>query len=253
MSDAHPLILPPITDPSVHAQIDRLAQRYRGAAGPLMRVIARIGRGAGKVPLPGAIGGPLDRAAHAALERAWRAANVSRGVLRNRGDRFNRLATTLAGAAGGAAGIAGALAELPVTITLLTRAMLDIADEHGLDTNSEEVRLECLRIFAAAEPMSEPNSPDAGLPSLGVPLAGQTAQGVIAHAAPRLAAVLGQKLAAQSAPVIGALAGAAINHGFVSYYQDLARVHFGLIRLSQETGLPPEALAEALRLRLAQP
>jgi hypothetical protein len=65
--------------------------------------------------------------------------------------------------------------------------------------------------------------------------------------------VLGQKLAAQSAPVIGALAGAAINHGFVSYYQDLARVHFGLIRLSQETGLPPEALAEALRLRLAQP
>ncbi|MFN3527081.1 MAG: EcsC family protein, partial [Paracoccus sp. (in: a-proteobacteria)] len=230
-----------------------LALRYRGAAGPLMRVIARIGRGAGAVALPGAIGGPLDRAARAALERAWRAANVSRGLLRNRGDRFNRLATTLAGAAGGAAGIAGALAELPVTITLLTRAMLDIADEHGLDTNSEEVRLECLRIFAAAGPMSDPDGPAMGLPSLGVPLAGQTAQGVIAHAAPRLAAVLGQKLAAQSAPVIGALAGAAINHGFVSYYQDLARVHFGLIRLSQETGLPPEALAEALRLRLSQP
>lgn len=255
MTDRHPLILPPISDPLVHAQIDRLARRYRDAAGPLMRIVARVSRGAGAARLPQGVTGQLDRAARAALERACRAASLSRSVMRGRGDRFNRLTATLAGAAGGAGGIAGALAELPVMVTLLMRAMLDIADEHGLDPGSDEVRLECLRIFAAAGPASGPGSPEAedpvpGLSSLGIPLAGQTAQGLIAQAAPRLAAALAPKLAAQSAPVIGALTGATMNHAFVSYYQALARVHFGLIRLSRETGLPPEALTEALNQRL---
>lgn len=256
-----PLILPPITDPQVHAQIDRLARRYREAAGPLMRIVARVSRGAGAARLPQTMSGQLDRAARAALGRAWRAASLSRGVMRNRGDRFNRLTATMAGAAGGAGGIAGALAELPVMVTLLMRAMLDIADEHGLDPDSDEVRLECLQIFAAAGPQSGPHSgsqsgpdsPAPGLSSLGIPLAGQTAQGLIAQAAPRLAAALGPKLAAQSAPVIGALTGATMNHAFVSYYQALARVHFGLIRLSHETGLPAEALTEALHQRLRRP
>ena len=81
---------------------------------------------------------------------------------------------------------------------------------------------------------------------------GQTVQGIIARIAPRLAAVLGQKLAAQATPVFGALAGASINYTFARYYQEIARVHFGVLRLSQETGLPREALTEALRLRIEQ-
>lgn len=255
MSETRQLILPPITDPSVHRQIDGLAQRYGRSAGPMMRAIGMLSRRAGNLTrhLPDGAVERLDRATRSALEQAWRAANLSRGVLRNRGDGFNRLAATLAGAAGGSVGIAGALAELPLTITLLTRAMIEIADEHGLDAASDAVRIECMHIFAAEGPMAVAEGRSAGLSSLGIPLAGQTAQTAIARAAPQLAAAFGQKLAVQSAPIVGALAGAAVNHAFASYYQNLARVHFGIIRLAQETGLPPEALAEALQQRIMRP
>ena len=65
--------------------------------------------------------------------------------------------------------------------------------------------------------------------------------------APRLSVVLGQKLAAQAAPVIGAVTGAAINYVFTSYYQDMARVQFGLRRLAEESGEDRDALAGRLR------
>lgn len=62
----------------------------------------------------------------------------------------------------------------------------------------------------------------------------------------------GAKLAAQTVPVLGAVAGATINYHFTRYYREIARVHFGLLRLSQETGIPREALIEALELRMNQ-
>jgi uncharacterized protein (DUF697 family) len=46
--------------------------------------------------------------------------------------------------------------------------------------------------------------------------------------------VLGQKLAAQTVPVLGAAAGAATNYAYTRYYQDMAHVHFGLRRLAIE-------------------
>ena len=46
------------------------------------------------------------------------------------------------------------------------------------------------------------------------------------------------------------MVGASINYTFTRYYQELARVHFGIMRLSHETGIPREALVEALRLSI---
>jgi len=83
-------------------------------------------------------------------------------------------------------------------------------------------------------------------------ITGQTVQTLVAKVAPKLSASLAQKLAAQAVPIFGALAGATINYSFTRYYQEIARVQFGLMRLSQETGVPREALAEALILRLEQ-
>ena len=68
-----------------------------------------------------------------------------------------------------------------------------------------------------------------------VTLTGGAIHGLIARIAPRLATVLGQKLAAQAVPVIGALAGAATNYAFTSYYQEMARVYFGPARLGPVT------------------
>ncbi|WP_330449997.1 EcsC family protein [Paracoccus marcusii] len=147
-------------------------------------------------------------------------------------------------------GFAGALVELPFTVTLLLRAMLDIAAEHGLDPESEEVRLECLRIFAAAGPMADDDQTDLGMLAARLSVTGQTVQSMVSKVAPRLSVSLGQKMAAQAAPVFGAVVGASINYTFARYYQELARVHFGVMRLSHETGIPQEALTEALRLSI---
>nr|WP_240637953.1 EcsC family protein [Paracoccus aestuarii] len=246
-------MLPPITDPVLLDQIDRLARRHAEAAGMGMQLMTRIGNGAEGLldRLPGFVRGRLDGATRAALMRAFGAANRSRKVVRDRGDWFNRMASTVTGAAGGVGGFAGALVELPFTVTLLLRAMLDIAAEHGLDPDSDEVRMECLRIFAAAGPMEpDDGATDMGLLAARLSVTGQTVQGLISKVAPRLSVSLGQKMAAQAAPVFGAVVGASINYTFARYYQELARVHFGLMRLSRETGLPREALTEALQLAI---
>ncbi|WP_299359146.1 EcsC family protein [uncultured Paracoccus sp.] len=245
-------ILPPITDPTVHAEIDRLARRYLAAGGLGMEILATIGGSAQTVMerLPGFVRHRLDDITLSGLNRAVYAAGRSRRMVRDRGDWFNRLASTVSGAAGGLAGLPGAMVELPLTITMLLRGILEIAAEHGLDADSDEIRMEALRVFAAAGPMADDDGTDLGLLAAKLSITGQTVQGLIARIAPRLSAVLGQKLAAQATPIFGAVAGASINYTFARYYQELARVHFGLLRLSQESGLPREALTEAIRLRI---
>ena len=253
-TDQLPTILPPINDPSVYTQIDRLARRYINAGGIGMEALIAIGGGAEGLlrRLPKAVRGRMDRIIIRALENAFDAASASRRVVRDRGDWFNRLGSTATGALGGLGGLPGAMIELPVAVTMLFRAILDIAEEHGLDTTSDEVRLEALRVFATAGPFAEDDGTDMGLLAAKMSITGQSLQGLIAKVAPKLSAVLSQKLAAQAAPVLGAFAGATINYTFARYYQEIARVHFGLLRLSRETGLPREALIEALAQSVAR-
>ena len=250
MNPSQQMVLPPINDPSIHEQVDRLARRYLDASGLGMELMHAIGGSAEGLldRLPGFVKARLDRITRAALNRAFTTASGSRRVIRDRGEWFNRMTATVSGAAGGIGGFAGALIELPLTITLLLRAMLDIAAEHGLDPDSDEVRKECLRIFAAAGPMTDDDGAEVALLAARLSITGQTVQGLISRVAPKLSVSMGQKLAAQAAPIFGAVVGASINYTYTRYYQELARVHFGLMRLSRETGLPHEALVEALRL-----
>ncbi|MDS9467784.1 EcsC family protein [Paracoccus sp. MBLB3053] len=247
-------VLPPITDPTVHTEIDRLARRYLNAGGVAMELMNAVG---GKAEglldrLPKPVRTRMDRITLSALGRAFDAASRSRGLLTDRGDWFNRMLSTTSGAVGGFAGIAGATLELPVTVTLLLRAIMDIAAEHGFDPDSDQARREALQIFAVAGPLADDEGADLGLLTARMSITGQTVQTLIARVAPRLSASLAQKLAAQTVPLLGAFAGAAINYNFTRYYQEVARVQFGLLRLSQETGLPREALIEALTLRMEQ-
>lgn len=251
---ARAAVLPPITDPTVHAEIDRLARRYLNAGGVAMELLNAVG---GKAEgllerLPAPVRSRMDRITLAALNRAFSAASRSRGLLSDRGDWFNRALSTASGAAAGLAGIAGATVELPLTVTLLLRAIMDIAAEHGFDPDSDEARREALHIFASAGPLAEDEGADLGLIAARMTITGQTLQTLVAKVAPKLSASLAQKLAAQAVPVLGAVAGATINYSFTRYYQEIARVQFGLMRLSQETGLPREALTEALVLRMEQ-
>jgi len=77
-------------------------------------------------------------------------------------------------------------------------------------------------------------------------------QTLIARVTPKLAMVLGQKLAAQAVPVIGAVAGASINYAYLGYYQEVAHVHFGLRKLSIDAGIHHDDLVQELQHRMGQ-
>ncbi|WP_415184163.1 EcsC family protein [Phaeovulum sp.] len=245
-------ILPPVTDKTVLTALDDLARRHRAASGVGMQVMAYLGGSAENLlgKLPTRVRDGLEGATANALQTAFGAAKRSRGVVADRSDWFNTALATAMGAAGGLGGLPGALAELPLTVTVLLRSIQGIAAEHGFDPDTDEGRIECLHVFASAGPLEADDGTDMGFFATRVTITGQTLQGLIARVAPRLSAVLGQKLAAQTAPVLGALAGAAVNYSFTSYYQEIARVHFGLKRLAQQSTIDEGLLREELRARL---
>lgn len=237
------------------AEIAALARRYRAAGGVGMQVLGLIGGKAENLleRLPDPVKERLEGATEKALHMAADAAHRSRGGRVPDGSKWlNTAVTTAMGAAGGFGGLPTALAELPVTTTVLLRAIQGIAAEHGFDTDEGEVRAACIQVFAAAGPLAGDDGTDLGFLAARVTLTGPAVHGLIARVAPRLATVLGQKLAAQTVPVIGAMAGAATNFAFTSYYQEIAHVQFGLKRLSLRSGLDEATLIEALRIEMAR-
>lgn len=243
---------PPI---DIEAELDTLATRYRRAGGPGLQVLNLIGDNADGLlkRLPGDVRGRLDRVTEAALTSAMKAAHGSRRVVKDQRDWLNRAVTTAMGAAGGFGGLPSAMAELPVTTTLLLRIIQGVAREHGFDPDSESVQFDCVRVFAAAGPLEEDDGADLGFYIARGTITGVAVQSLIARVAPRLATVLGQKLAAQTVPVLGAVAGAATNFAYTSYYQEMAHVHFRLRKIAIEGDVPAEELIAGLQERIAKP
>ena len=175
------------------------------------------------------------------------AAAASRGRVPDGGDWFNTALTTAMGAAGGFGGLPSALAEVPMTTTVLMRAIQGIAEEHGFDPASEEVRMACLEVFAAAGPLAQDDETEMGFLTMRVALSGPGMRLMVARVTPIFAQVLGRKLAAQAVPVLGAVAGAATNYVYTSYYQDIARVRFGLMDIARRRGLDHDALVRTFK------
>lgn len=241
-------VLPPIApaSPSKEAQLAALATRYKGAQGIGMQVVGLLGTHAegllDKLPQPARDG--LDMATVKALEISFTAANASRGKLPDTGQWLTRLVTVTTGAAGGFGGVSTALAELPVTTTVIQRAIQGIATEYGFDPADKDTRADCLRVFAAAGPMANDDNMDLSFLTLRTTVTGSTIQALLTTIAPKLAITLGKKLALQTVPVLGAVTGAAINYAFTSYYQEIAHVQFGLRKLAEDTGHDRAALIE---------
>lgn len=241
------MLAPAPIDPE--AELDRLARRYKAAGGLGIQILNTLGTQADGLlaRLPEPVRAQLDSASRAALEQAMRAASGSRRVVPDQAEWLNSAVSTAMGAAGGFGGLPTALAELPVTTTLLLRVIEGVAVEHGFDPALESVRFDCVQVFAAAGPLEQDDGSDLAFLSARVALTGAAMQAIIARVAPRLAVVMGQKLAAQAVPVLGAVAGAATNYAYTSYYTDVAHVHFGLRRLAIEADQPHEHMVERLR------
>jgi len=236
----------------VEAELDRIARRYKQAGGVGITVLNLVGGQAENLldRLPSSVRAQLEAATVRALDTAMHAAHLSRARVPDQASWLNSAASAAMGAVGGAGGLPTALAELPVTTTLLLRVIEGVAVEHGFDPELESVRFDCVQVFSAAGPLTDDDGADLAFLTTRLALSGKAVQSIIHKVAPRLAVVMGQKLAAQAVPVLGAAAGAATNYAYTSYYQDMAHVHFGLRKLAIEADVAPEELNKRLALKM---
>jgi hypothetical protein len=241
--------LPAIAAPDRTAEIRALARRYRRANGPVMAIVNKLG---GAVEERMAV---LPDAARAQIgtvvERALLAAHGMAGAgdrLPDMGRQGPLAAAMVSGAVGGAGGIATSIAELPVTVTVILHAIRRAAREAGFDPDDPAIRAECLRVFTAGSPLAGDDGVNTSFLSARLTVTGPAIAQVIQSVAPKLAAAMGQKLATQAVPVLGAVAGAALNAAFLRYYREMAEIRFALLALAQQHGAEPilAAFADAV-------
>lgn len=229
--------LPAIAAPDRKAELAALAIRYRRANGPVMALVNRLGGTLeGRLAaLPDGIRAQVEAGVERALGTAFGlAAQGDRGP--DLGRNGPLAAAMLSGAAGGAGGIATSLAELPVTVTVILHAIRREARAAGYDPDDPAIRAECLRVFGAGSPLASDDGVNTSFLSARLTVTGPAIAQVIRSVAPRLSVALGQKLAAQAVPVLGALAGAGLNAAFLSYYREMAAIRFALLRLAEQHG-----------------
>jgi hypothetical protein len=203
---------------------------------------------------------PLMRAANGAAGAALRAAlRAAMATLPKSGKasapRFHTALAAISGAAGGAFGLATLPVELPVSTTIILRSIAEIARDAGEDLQNPEAVLACLEVFALGGGAKAGPASNSGYLAVRAMLSKSVQQatrvvlqrGYADESAPalvrfigqivsRFGVVVSQKLMAQAVPVVGAVAGAAINAAFTEHYQGLARAHFTVRRLERRYG-----------------
>ena len=198
----------------------------------------------------------VARASEAALRGALKLAlrTIDRKRPPKSAGRAHALAAATSGAVGGAFGLAALPVELPVSTAILMRSIAEIAREEGEDLGAPNAALACVEVFALGG-NEEGNAFESGYFAIRAALAKSVsdsarfvaAQGLSAHGAPalvrllsrvaaRFGVIVSEKAAAQAAPVLGAIGGAAVNAAFASHFQTLARGHFIVRRLERRHG-----------------
>jgi hypothetical protein len=241
------------------------AARLAGTLGSNAEALSRaLPAGARKV-----VARMSENALSAALRIALRTVDAKSSRKSSR--KLHVAAAAASGAIGGAFGLAGIPLELPVSTTILLRSIAEIAREEGEDLASPEAALACVEVFALGG-SAAPG--EGGLESGYFAIRGALAMSVsesarfiaahglagesapllarfVSQIAARFGVVVGEKLAAQASPIIGALGGAAVNAAFADYFQTLARGHFIIRRLERDHG--SDAVRFELRRLLGEP
>ncbi len=210
--------------------------------------------------LPGPAAAVVARVAERALERALEVALFSLRGGRFAGGRVVHSALASAsGAVGGAFGVAALAIELPVSTTIMLRAIAAIAQDEGEDLADPRTGLACLEVFALGGPAAADGEVgERGYFAVRALLARGLAEAadivldkgalrggsavalrMLAPIVSRFGAVVSEKLAAQAVAVVGAVGGAALNLAFIEHFQELARGHFTVRRLERAYGAEP--------------
>jgi hypothetical protein len=206
-----------------------------------------------------------ETALRGALKLALRTLDLSASA--KPANRAHKIAAAASGAVGGALGLAALPLELPISTTILLRSIAEIAREEGEDLSVPEAAFACIEVFALGGQAGEEAAFESGYFAVRAVLAKSVsdsarfvaAQGVAALPAPvvarlvsqiaaRFGVVVSEKVAAQAAPILGAIGGAAVNAAFADHFQTLARGHFIVRRLERQHGASVVAF-EYQRLR----
>jgi hypothetical protein len=206
--------------------------------------------------MPETVNARLDLAIESVIRRCLNLAITSLDAT-SRHAPANRVSALAAGVSGGVSGFFGLAAlpiELPVTTTLMLRAIADTARHQGEDLSRLEARLACLEVFALGAGSSERRM-DMGYyacrtmlsklaSDAAVYLIERTVPGALApvvnrlvsEIATRFGVVVSERLAAGALPVLGAVGGATINFIFMNHFQRVAEGHFTIRRLERIYG-----------------
>jgi len=181
--------------------------------------------------------------------------------------KLHKVAVAMTGTAGGVLGLVTLTIELPITTGIMLRAIADVARAEGEDLQSPEARLACIEVFALGGPRRGDDAAETGYFAVRIALAQQVTRaaeylvqkGVADQGAPallrlimrvaqRFSVQVGEKVAAEAVPIVGAVAGATINVVFIDHFQSMARGHFAVRRLERRYGQASvRARYEALR------
>ena len=255
---------------------DRKALREAVRALEGSSYVGRLSRLAGRPiavlrqALPQAASAAISRATQEALTRALRYALKT--IPKDAAGpemRVHRALAALSGAMGGALGVSAVLVELPISTTIMLRAIARIAQSEGEDLSDPETALACIEVFALGGRSGSEHLHESGYFAVRAALARSVSgavrqvaeRGIIDEGASaivrllsqigsRFGVVVSQKVAAQAVPVLGALGGAAVNTAFIDHFQSLARGHFTVRRLERIYGKGTVRLAyEQIRSR----
>eukprot|EP00659_Diplonema_papillatum_P011278 gene11278-17338_t len=221
--------------------------------------------------LPGVVSKRINGAVAAALHSSAGAAlkSLDNSPRKPASTRLHKAFAATSGAIGGAFGFAALFIELPISTTIMMRAVADVARSEGFDLGDFSTKQACIEVFAMGGTSQADDATETGyymtrsfttqaMQQLSKELAGIAAkQGskaisslspgqagkwlaiLIDKVATRFGFTISSKFAAQAVPVMGAFTGATINTLFTHFYQDMARGHFIVKRLEEKYGFEP--------------
>jgi len=172
---------------------------------------------------------------------------------------YNRAFTTLFGGIGGAFGIGGAIAEIPISTTIIFREMAQNALKHQFDVRDPKVMLEVLSCFSYGGRSSLDDEVNSSyftvrasltksiseaaaymVEKVAGDLADDFAKPVIVKLlekiGSRFGVVISDQIAAKSIPIIGAVGAITINNLFLSHFSDISDAHFFILKMERKYG-----------------
>ncbi|MGR3716052.1 MAG: EcsC family protein [Thermohalobaculum sp.] len=225
---------PAILPPQARQELDGALLALR-TANPIVRAADMLGRAVGHAgdALIRRAGLPpshpfLTAAAEQALSYAFDVAVL--GAKIDAPPQAGGILAAASGLAGGAAGLAGFLPDAAFTTLIIMRDIARAAQSAGEDLTSDATRAACIQVFFLK------TGEESGYLSARLLVQSGAVRALIARAASTWGALLGEKLAAGTVPVLSALSAASLNVAFVTHYRGLARGHFTIRRLEREHG-----------------